>query len=40
MAYQHSTQQHVKQLLLDVEVTKNPKEALAVAKLLLDRERR
>lgn len=39
-AYHHSTQQHVKQLLLDTEVTKHPKEALAVAKLILDRERR
>lgn len=40
VAYQHSTEHHVKQLLLNADVTKNPNEALAVAKLILDRERR
>jgi len=37
--YRYSTEQHVKQLLLDSDLTKDPKQALALAKVILDRER-
>ncbi len=37
--YRHSTEQDVKQLLLDSEVTHDPKAALALAKVILEKER-
>jgi hypothetical protein len=37
--YRHSTERDVKQLLLDSEVTHDPKAALALAKVILEKER-
>jgi len=37
--YRHSTEQRVKQLLLDSGVTTDPQEALSVARVILENER-
>lgn len=37
--YRHSTEQHLRQILLESGVTDNPDEALKAARLILDRER-
>jgi hypothetical protein len=38
-AYRHPTEEYIRQLLMDAEVTRNPKDALALAKVILEGQR-